>query len=98
MVDQKVHEIILASVQKPVVGEAGKTGSWSRFKPKIDLDKCSVVKMNKDVCHFCWIFCPDGVISRTIPPKINYEYCKGCGICAEVCPPKAIKMVEESEL
>jgi pyruvate ferredoxin oxidoreductase delta subunit len=36
------------------------------------------------------------VITRTIPPKIDYEYCKGCGICAEECPTKAITMVEES--
>jgi len=44
----------------------------------------------------CWLYCPDGVISRTIPPVIDYEYCKGCGICAEECPTKAITMVEES--
>jgi pyruvate ferredoxin oxidoreductase delta subunit len=23
------------------------------------------------------------------------RYCKGCGICAEICPTKAITMVEE---
>jgi len=28
-------------------------------------------------------------------PRIDYEYCKGCGICAQVCPTKAISMVEE---
>jgi Pyruvate/2-oxoacid:ferredoxin oxidoreductase delta subunit len=26
---------------------------------------------------------------------INYDYCKGCGICAEECPVKCIAMVEE---
>jgi pyruvate ferredoxin oxidoreductase delta subunit len=31
---------------------------------------------------------------------IDLDHCKGCGICAEVCPPKvqAIKMVQETEL
>jgi pyruvate ferredoxin oxidoreductase delta subunit len=31
---------------------------------------------------------------------IDLEHCKGCGICAEVCPPKikAIEMVQEAEL
>jgi pyruvate ferredoxin oxidoreductase delta subunit len=36
------------------------------------------------------------VVSRTIPPQIDYEYCKGCGICAEECPTQAITMVDES--
>jgi pyruvate ferredoxin oxidoreductase delta subunit len=38
------------------------------------------------------------VITRTIPPTIDYEYCKGCGICAEECPSKAISMKEESDI
>ena len=25
----------------------------------------------------------------------NYDYCKGCGVCAVVCPFKAIEMKEE---
>jgi pyruvate ferredoxin oxidoreductase delta subunit len=37
------------------------------------------------------------VITKTIPPVIDYEYCKGCGICAEECPADAIKMVEEGD-
>jgi pyruvate ferredoxin oxidoreductase delta subunit len=28
-------------------------------------------------------------------PVVNYDYCKGCGICAEECPTKCIAMVEE---
>jgi len=27
--------------------------------------------------------------------KIDYDYCKGCGICAQECPFKAISMVRE---
>jgi len=34
-------------------------------------------------------------MSKTIPVKINMDYCKGCGICAQVCPAHAITMVRE---
>lgn len=27
--------------------------------------------------------------------RIDYDYCKGCGICSNVCPVKAIEMVRE---
>ncbi|MGC8974292.1 MAG: 4Fe-4S binding protein, partial [Thermoproteus sp.] len=30
--------------------------------------------------------------------KIDYTYCKGCGICAHECPTKAIEMVPEAGL
>jgi len=28
-------------------------------------------------------------------PVVRLEHCKGCGICAEECKPKAIDMVKE---
>ena len=28
-------------------------------------------------------------------PRIDYDYCKGCGICAAECPCGAIAMVPE---
>jgi pyruvate ferredoxin oxidoreductase delta subunit len=36
--------------------------------------------------------------SRTYDVKyeIVYDYCKGCGICANECPAKAIEMVPEA--
>ena len=43
------------------------------------------------------IFCPEAVIWRKKDDSIDidYDYCKGGGICANVCPVKAIKMVRE---
>ena len=76
---------------KPKVGVAGKTGSWRWIKPIVDNNKC--VK-----CFQCEIYCPDNTI--TVDPEkgatIDYDYCKGCGICAEVCPVKAITMAKEA--
>jgi len=38
-------------------------------------------------CDNCWHFCPDAaVIKHGQVYRIDYDYCKGCGICAEECP------------
>ncbi len=84
------------SHSEPGPGDAGKTGSWRVECPVINPGKCIPAKTGKEACFLCWLYCPDGVISRSIPPAIDLEYCKGCGICAEECPAGAIQMVEES--
>jgi pyruvate ferredoxin oxidoreductase delta subunit len=68
------------------------TGSWRSLKPIVDLNKC--IK-----CLLCWVDCPDNSIVRREDDfvDVDYRYCKGCGICADVCPTKAISMVEEGE-
>ncbi|MCP4683187.1 MAG: pyruvate ferredoxin oxidoreductase [Desulfobacterales bacterium] len=86
----------MKSHSEPGPGDGGRTGSWRVVRPIIDLKKCIPAKTEKMACFSCWLFCPDGVITRTIPPVIDYEYCKGCEICAEECPVDAIAMVEES--
>jgi len=91
---KKDYQKILGSVQKPVKGEAGKTGSWAKWIPIIDVGKCIPAKSGKPSCFNCWLYCPEAVISRRIPPKIDLDYCKGCGICMEECPVKAISMEE----
>ena len=66
-----------------------KTGDWRAFRPIVDHKKC----IN---CLLCWIYCPDVSIDRLEKfIDINYDYCKGCGICANECPVGAITMVEE---
>ena len=84
------------SHSEPGPGDGGRTGSWRVARPILDANTCIPAKRGTASCFICWLYCPDGVITRTIPPKIDYEYCKGCGICAEECPTKAITMVEES--
>lgn len=79
-------------------GDAGRTGSWRVERPVIDYEKCTPAKKNKAACHLCWLYCPDGVVTKEIKPQIDLEYCKGCGICAEECPTKAIRMIEENGL
>ena len=70
----------------------GKTGSWRVFKPILDKEKCTK-------CLRCWIFCPEGSIKKEKDGSvsIDYEYCKGCGICAVECKAKAITMEREAK-
>ena len=80
----------------PGPGDGGNTGSWRVQRPVINLESCIPAKTNKKSCFSCWLYCPDSVVSKTIPPTINYDYCKGCGICAEECPAGAISMIDEA--
>ena len=86
----------MLSRSKPGPGDGGNTGSWRVLRPIIDLEKCIPVKTKKKACFNCWLYCPDCVVTKTIPPTIDLEYCKGCGICSEECPTNAIRMVDES--
>ncbi|MDH3196600.1 MAG: NAD(P)-binding protein, partial [Hyphomicrobiales bacterium] len=49
-------------------------------------------------CDNCYGICPDNAIIKLGPGnrfRFNFDYCKGCGICAAECPCGAIKMVPE---
>jgi 2-oxoacid:acceptor oxidoreductase delta subunit (pyruvate/2-ketoisovalerate family) len=50
-------------------------------------------------CDNCYGVCPDNAVIKLGPGnrfKFNYDYCKGCGLCATECPCGAINMVSES--
>ena len=81
----------------PGIGEGGRTGEWRNSRPVVDEDKCTPARKKAPSCFLCWLFCPEAMISKKIPLQINLEYCKGCGICAQVCPSHAIAMVDEGE-
>jgi pyruvate ferredoxin oxidoreductase delta subunit len=67
---------------------------WRIFKPLFNKDYCID-------CQFCWVFCPDiSIISRDKKMVgIDFDHCKGCGICVEVCPtnPKSLLMFPEQK-
>jgi NADPH-dependent glutamate synthase beta subunit-like oxidoreductase len=49
-------------------------------------------------CDNCFGVCPDNAIVKLGPGKrfeINYDFCKGCAMCAAECPCGAIVMVPE---
>jgi NADPH-dependent glutamate synthase beta subunit-like oxidoreductase len=49
-------------------------------------------------CDNCYGVCPDNAVIKLGPGKrfqFNYDYCKGCALCAAECPCGAIRMVPE---
>lgn len=68
------------------------TGSWRATTPVVDQEEC----IN---CLLCWILCPDSSVDVKDEEMVGFHlrFCKGCGICAEICPVDAIEMVPETE-
>lgn len=72
---------------------------WRSSRPVIDAARCMG-------CLKCYMYCPDGTLYRTHAPSgegtaavaVDLGFCKGCGICAKVCPFDAIDMVVEREV
>jgi pyruvate ferredoxin oxidoreductase delta subunit len=61
--------------------------SYRIMRPEMDGGKCSG-------CLRCYGACPDGAILRNGKKVgIDYDFCKGCGICAKECRFKAISMI-----
>ncbi len=50
-------------------------------------------------CDNCFGVCPDNAVKKTGIGKgyeIDYDYCKGCGVCVQECPCGSIEMVPET--
>ncbi len=75
---------------KPGSSRENKTGSWRNYYPKFDKAKCIA-------CGMCELYCPEGIIFGDKEHKYDadLDYCKGCGICVEVCPVPCIVMLLE---
>ena len=86
-----------------------KTGDWRTFRPVHNPEKCTNCMICWMVCPDSCIKVgkvddpakgKKGVSNK--PNLGNFggfdlDFCKGCGICAEECPFKAIEMKEEKE-
>lgn len=68
-----------------------KRGTTKTQRPVVRFDLCTK-------CTLCWLECPDECFDPTPDGlyDIDYEYCVGCGKCADVCPvQECIVMVDE---
>ena len=89
--DYKQPESLAAYPQGPCF-TAGhlvtKNAGWRNRTPVIN-------KANCKNCLECYMYCPDGVIFKAGDKvDIDYDFCKGCGICAKICKFGAIEMKE----
>lgn len=66
-----------------------KNAGWRTKHPEIDTQKCVG-------CLQCYLYCPEGVIRKEADKvAIDYDFCKGCGICVKTCRLNAIHMEAE---
>jgi putative selenate reductase YgfK subunit len=87
--------------------------NYFRHEPRLDLRGADVEALTDagsaearrcfqcgrcNACNTCWFLCPDAVIlEKNGEIEFDYDYCKGCGVCAEECPRGALGMDEESK-
>ena len=81
-----------AGITEPASASELKTGDWRSQRPVWIPEKCIH-------CLQCFIYCPDcSVIAENDKFKeFDYYHCKGCGICAAICPVQAINMIDEGK-
>ena len=69
----------------------------SRRQARYEAERCFKCGTCNE-CENCYVFCPDISIlknMRKLRYTIDYDHCKGCGICVNECPGYAISMEEE---
>ena len=81
-----------------MAGEKGnaeeyETGDWRTIKP------VWIEKLHPMSALFCLLSGFGYFKPREKVAGIDYQHCKGCGICANECPskPKALEMVAETD-
>ena len=80
---------------------------FSQGSPFVWRDKIPVCEDTKCTCAGVCIselVCPDGtgfIVRKDMPQqgyRVDVEFCRGCGLCAEVCVGSALTMVEEDQV
>ncbi|HYF77197.1 MAG TPA: 4Fe-4S binding protein [Symbiobacteriaceae bacterium] len=86
-----VFEVPFAgTVKAPVDRNFGMvTNTWRIERPVLTEELCTQ-------CQICMLNCPDACIKLTSNAvEVDYDFCKGCGLCTATCPTNAFKDVPE---
>ncbi|MBP6854563.1 MAG: 4Fe-4S binding protein, partial [Rhodoferax sp.] len=90
---------------QPVLALARRTSSFDEVQGGLDASNALFEARrcmscgNCFECDNCYGVCPDNAVIKHGPGKgfdFNYDYCKGCGVCAAECPCGAIRMEPEA--
>jgi NADPH-dependent glutamate synthase beta subunit-like oxidoreductase len=84
-------------VKKRIKGFGEVTSSFTESIALDEAERCfSCGTCNE--CENCYVFCPDASIIKTediLSHQVDYDFCKGCGICFSECPRGVISLKEE---
>jgi pyruvate ferredoxin oxidoreductase delta subunit len=87
-----VEEMPLGFVMPGGVSQQYITGGWRSQRPVWDAQSCTN-------CMMCWISCPDSsiLVKDEAMVGIDYDHCKGCGICVNECRFGCLEMIREDQ-
>jgi len=94
----KKHRESKGLIKKRIKGFGEVTSTFTESVALEEAERClSCGTCNE--CENCYVFCPDASIIKTeefLSHQVDYDFCKGCGICFSECPRGAISLKEEA--
>ncbi|HEY9093692.1 MAG TPA: 4Fe-4S binding protein [Candidatus Cryosericum sp.] len=101
------QDLELGVILPPATSVGYKTGGWRVFRPVWDPSQCIHCMICVNYCPDMAIpieKSEEGAVGKggrvykgTVRKETNFDYCKGCGICATECPSKCLTMIREEE-
>jgi len=93
---ERAQQAILPVAER--VGEVEIESGLSTQQAAKEANRCFACG-NCLTCDNCWTLCPDSAVLKTHDIALDgsfyvfdYDYCKGCGLCATECPSGYILM------